>query len=68
MFCDRAWHESFLIRLWAEPDGEEVVLRGAVQNVQTGNTTYFSSLELPLGLIREAAERVALAEERIPIG
>jgi len=64
MFCERPWNESYMIRLWAEPDGEGLALRGALQNVQTGNTTYFDSLELPMGLIREAAERIALARER----
>ncbi len=59
-----SWHESFMVRLWAEPDGEELVLRGSAHNVQTGRTVYFNSLDLPVGLIREAAARLSGAAER----
>ena len=36
-----------------------LVLRGSIQNVQTGHKTYFDSVDLPSHLIREAAERLA---------
>lgn len=64
MLADPSWHESFLVRMWAEPDGESLVLRGSIHNVQTGRTTYFDSADLPAGLLRESAERLALAEDR----
>ena len=46
MTAERSWHESFMIRMWAEPNGAERILRGAIQNVQTGRTTYFDSTKL----------------------
>lgn len=64
MTTDTSWHESFMVRLWAEPDGQQLVLRGSAHNVQTGRTVYFNSLDLPVGLIREAAERLSGAQER----
>lgn len=64
MTTDTPWHESFMVRLWAEPDGDQLVLRGSAHNVQTGRTVYFNTLELPVGLIREAAERLKGAAER----
>jgi len=65
MTTDTPWHESFMVRLWAEPDGEQLVLRGSAHNVQTGRTVYFNTLDLPVGLIREAAERLSGAQERM---
>ncbi len=65
MTTDTPWHESFMVRLWAEPDGEQLVLRGSAHNVQTGRTVYFTSLDLPVGLIRDAAERLKGAAERV---
>jgi hypothetical protein len=62
MSCDPSHRESFLVRFWAEPDRDQVVLRGSIQNVRTGHLTYFQSLDLPLGLLRESAERLALGE------
>ncbi len=67
MLADPSWHESFLVRMWAEPDGDKLVLRGSIRNVQTGRTTYFDSADLPAGLLRESAERLELAEERAQI-
>ena len=67
MLSDRSFHESFMVRLWAEPDGSELVLRGSIRNVQTGNTVYFDSPDLPAGLLRESAERLALPDERAPL-
>lgn len=62
MRCDPSLRESFLVRFWAEPDRDQVVLRGSIQNVRTGHLTYFQSLDLPLGLLRESAERLALGD------
>lgn len=64
MTTDSSGHESFMVRLWAEPDGEALVLRGSAHNVQTGRTVYFNSLDLPVGLIREAAARLSGAPDR----
>lgn len=60
MLCDPHTRESYLVRLWAEPDLEQTVLRGFIQNVQTGHLTYFDSIDLPVGLLRESAERLEL--------
>jgi len=62
MSCDPSLRESFLVRFWAEPDRDQVVVRGSIQNVQTGHLTYFQSLDFPLGLLRESAERLAFGE------
>jgi hypothetical protein len=62
MHCDPSDRESFLVRFWAEPDRDERIVRGSIQNVQTGHLTYFQSLDLPLGLLRESAERLAIGE------
>jgi hypothetical protein len=53
--------ESYLIRVWAEPDDDaaDPVLRGSIQHVQSGHKTYFTSLDLPLALLRESADRLA---------
>ncbi len=64
MSTKRSWHESFMIRMWAEPDGGDRVLRGAIQNVQTGRTTYFDSTNLPTALIERSASRIEIARER----
>ena len=62
MYCDPSSRESFLVRFWSEPDQDELIVRGSIQNVRTGHLTYFQSLDLPLGLLRESAERLALGE------
>jgi hypothetical protein len=59
MSCDPSLRESFLVRFWSEPDRDQHVVRGSIQNVRTGHLTYFQSLDLPLGLLRESAERLA---------
>jgi hypothetical protein len=59
MRCDPSHRESFLVCFWAEPNIDETVVRGSIQNVRTGHLTYFKSLDLPLGLLRESAERLA---------
>jgi hypothetical protein len=54
--------ESFLIRVWTEATGEDddqLVLRGSIQDVHSGHKTYFTSLELPLALLRASADRLA---------
>jgi hypothetical protein len=56
--CDQPSRESFLIRLWAEPDEDRAQLRGFIQHVPSGHKTYFHSLELPLALLRESAGRL----------
>lgn len=67
MPCRPDWRESFVIRLWAEPDDDSFVLRGFIQNVQTGHKTYFRNLDLPVGLLRESAQRLAAPSERLPL-
>ena len=62
-----SWHESYLVRMWAETDGDELVLRGAIRNVQTGHVTYFESPELAAALLRESAERLTSGDERSQI-
>jgi hypothetical protein len=62
MCCDPSLRESFLVRFWSEPDIDQPVLRGSIQNVRTGHLTYFQSLDMPLGLLRESAERLAFGE------
>ena len=57
MTTDTPWHESFMVRLWAEPDGAQLVLRGSAPNVQTRRTESFNTLDLPVGSIRAAAAR-----------
>jgi len=65
MACRPDWRQSFLIRLWAEPDeAHEPTVRGFIQDVQTGHRTYFHSLDLPVGLLRESAQRLASARRR----
>jgi len=69
MLSDRVHppRESFMVRLWAEPDGTERVLRGSIRNVRTGATVYFDSPELPAGLLRESAERLAHPDDAVPL-
>jgi len=61
--------ESFLIRVWSEPTDEPTtdttVLRGSIQHVQSGHKTYFTSLDLPLALLRATADR--LAGRQVPL-
>ncbi len=54
--------ESFLIRVWTETTGEangQPILRGSIQDVHSGHKTYFTSLELPVALLRASADRLA---------
>jgi len=67
VICDLPWRESFMIRLWAEPDDDHLVLRGFIQNVHTGHKTYFDSLDLPVGLLLESADRLAHSAERAQV-
>ena len=62
MHCDPLARESFLVRLWSEPDRDDLVLRGSIQCVQTGHLTYFESIDLPLGLLKESAERLRVCD------
>jgi len=66
MCCDPSARESFLVRLWAEPADDRPVVRGSIQNVRTGHLTYFQSIDLPLGLLRESAGRLA-GDQRQPL-
>ena len=67
MPCRPDWRESFVIRLWAEPDHDALVLRGFIQNIQTGNKTYFRNLDLPIGLLKESAQRIAAPGEKLQL-
>ena len=54
--------ESFLIRVWSEPTGDEAApatLRGCIQHVPSGQRTYFADLDLPLALLKASADRLA---------
>jgi hypothetical protein len=62
MHCDPLARESYLVRLWAEPDRDDLVLRGSIQCVQTGRLTYFEGIDLPLGLLKESAERLRVSD------
>ena len=66
MCCDPSSRESFLVRLWAESGDDRPVVRGSIQNVRTGHLTYFHSIDLPLGLLRESAGRLA-GDDRAPL-
>jgi hypothetical protein len=67
MPCKPHDRESFLIRLWAEDDDDHHVLRGFIQNVQTGSKTYFDAIDLPVELLRESAERLVEEDARVPL-
>jgi len=67
MPCHPDWRESFLIRLWAEPDDDQLILRGCIQNVHTGHKTYFQNLDLPVDLLRESAQRLASTGGRLAL-
>ena len=67
MPCDPSHRSSFLVRLWAEPDRDQRVVRGFIQNVQTGHKTFFHDLELPVDLLRESAARLS-TDDRDPLG
>jgi hypothetical protein len=64
MSCQRDTRESYLIRLWTEPDEDHLVLRGSIQNVQTGHKAFFDAIDLPVQLLRESAERLAHPQHR----
>lgn len=66
MTCDPSVRSSFLVRLWAEHDRDDRVVRGFIQNVQTGHRTYFHDLDLPVNLIRESAARLS-SDDRAPL-
>jgi hypothetical protein len=59
--------ESYLIRLWTEDDEEQPVLRGSIQNVQTGHKTFFDAIDLPVHLLRESARRLGDEEPRASV-
>lgn len=60
MPCQPNGRQSFLIRLWAEPnDPAPAAVRGFIQDVASGHKTYFQSLDLPVALLRESALRLA---------
>ena len=69
MACQSVNRESFLIRIWTEPGDDEPVLRGLIQNVQTGHKTYFRDMDLPVGLLHESVERLAMPADgaRVPL-
>lgn len=67
MPCRPDWRESFLIRLWAEPDQDQLVLRGFIQDVHSGRKTFFHNLDLPVGLLRESAQRLARPDEQLRV-
>jgi hypothetical protein len=67
MPCDPSHRSSFLVRLWAEPDRDHRVVRGFIQNVQTGHKTFFHDLELPVDLLRESAAKLS-TDEREALG
>ena len=68
MACRPDWRQSFLIRLWAEPDeAHQTIVRGFIQDVQSGHKTYFHDLDLPVGLLRESAERLSSTRRRRPV-
>ena len=65
MPCQPDWRQSFLIRLWAEPDDAHCrPVRGFIQDVATGHKTYFHDLDLPVGLLRESAQRLSSTRQR----
>ena len=66
MSCDPSLRSSFLVRLWTEHDQHDRVVRGFIQNVQTGHRTYFHDLDLPVNLIRESAARLS-SDDRAPL-
>ena len=64
MACQPYDRESYVIRLWTEHDDDHPVLRGSIQDVQTGLKTYFDAIDLPLQLLRESALRLRGDEAR----
>jgi hypothetical protein len=62
--------ESYLIRVWTEPTGDSTadsadapILRGSIQHVASGHRTYFSSLELPVALLKASVDRLSGREQ-----
>ncbi len=55
--------ESYLIRVWTEPEDDEPaaapLVRGSIQHVASGHKTYFTSLDLPVALLRASLDRLA---------
>ena len=66
MPCDPPTRSSFLVRLWTEADRDTRVVRGFIQNVQTGHKTFFHDLDLPVDLLRESAARLS-SDDRAPL-
>ena len=66
MPCDPPTRSSFLVRLWTEDDRDTCVVRGFIQNVQTGHKTFFHDLDLPVDLLRESAARLS-SDDRAPL-
>ena len=66
MPCDPPTRSSFLVRLWTEDDTDHRVVRGFIQNVQTGHKTFFHDLDLPVGLLLESAARLS-SDDRAPL-
>jgi hypothetical protein len=67
MPCIATQRESYLIRLWTEEDADHPVVRGSIQNVQTGHKTFFDAIDLPVQLLRETAQRLGDTEPRAPL-
>ena len=67
MPCQGSNRESFLIRLWTESNDDDPVIRGSIQNVQTGHKTYFNAIDLPVELLKETARRLGHDEHRSPL-
>jgi hypothetical protein len=68
MSCRNTQRESFLIRIWTEAGDDQPVMRGLIENVQTGHRTYFQDMDLPLELLKDTATRLTEpAEHRAPL-
>lgn len=68
MACKNQQRESFLIRIWTEDGDAEPVMRGLIQNVQTGHKTYFQDMDLPMGLLKETMTRLTEpTDARMPL-
>jgi hypothetical protein len=67
MPCHGPQRESYLIRLWTEPNDDHPIVRGSIQNVQTGHKTFFDAIDLPVRLLRESARRLGDDDPRAPL-
>jgi len=55
---------SFFIRIWEEPremKDEKSEWRGSVENIQTGQKSYFNGLENLIGFIREQCNGLGIS-------